>query len=1355
MEAYVIAVIKNESGIVKGYRLLDIESNSCKDVTKDQLISTLKLNKDFKLENVKLSGGKLQGIYASINDFPIIGCDNNMRLIITEQLKSKCTVLKILINEYNGKLHGILVANAIGKTKTYKESQINELIRNKVAYISKTEKGVNIYAKREKIKVELKKRNIKLNNSSYKVTDEEALDINDIWNFFKFRQYMVERGYKFELYTHRGEKIDYLIERDSDIENTLMDFQNELRFYIRNIDDKCKVVHLPTGIVCIDDLFEKTGSIVEKDTIIFPNTVTRIENVFMHSTKDIWLRTNRFLFQTNINTELFQTDLMMSGVNYIEVLKEWNLPIGTVRNYTIINVHNIYENSILSGKNISSDESKITLVDSFCNSEINSDIALKGIVGIKGSFANTIINGELRFSDKLVYIEKSFSNRPGFANRFFDQLIMNSRSLESIEDSFRSYNSNGNTVTLDFGNCPKINSIKNSFKNIENKLIIQIENCELLESIKGSFENSGVSEIVLGCKTKEFSYYDNITYKFNDNYSTYIYNGMYYTYTTKIDKLVLDKRFTKVRADGLRYMNVNSIDPDNNIESLGYKAFEFCRATNFDTGWISKVTNIPDSCFKSSNLENVIIRENIEYIGESAFEDCKSLIKIVVSDKTKVAKNILKPPYGSNRVLTAYCVKGSPFEKEAKLRKYINVISFKTFEEALEAFKGLESSEKNIQKFKFMASLGDIDTELTQEPYIRYAPEIYKIKRIMEEDFSEYVDYVPLKSFVNNGPSIYDYNIFEKLRIVFENIKNIKTDNTNKFIDDSLDCNKVSKKFKYRCLLINMIATNRLDEIFCEENENQIKNMAHTLGIKVVHLDINCGIFILKTRLANDYMDYYTIVKDNRVVWMAPFESNTYTNISIRNFEGLIMETVDYEEDTKINGLTSYIRAGDQYKKGDLFDVDKTSIRLGGMTLPDNSNYLNLMLDILRHNLLIIGGGYKAGVTGKYNSKRDTQVDTLVFLDLNNQNIIIAQCLLKDRDYIRSDYSTKAYGMKFVLGTLDVIKVMSIQEATKDKVFVEYMRNLSLYFSDEELINTFKIEVFPDNKKKIIRNSEDAYDKEAGLKKDEILTDLIDMIHVDTDYKSDSQLSDVIVRAILNTDLVCKLDISYKQLKSKYDLLDEGYTYDLNGGFGTKLECYDVYLNGLRGSYDWKAYVYHNNKNKKEIFLSCLPMHLLINKIAKLKRPLVSTEIHQLVNLYDIKNGYYTNNIDYEIFTTSTISTKYFNNSIAVHLVVQRQSLETFLVLDLKGFRPIFRFKTLADGMRFLDKSINKNWHKLRLYLENIARFWMDVDDYIDSSNDFETLRTHILKGLANGEPVGYSTHKLSRYLAKQPYIES
>ena len=97
MEAYVIAVIKNDSGVVKGYRILDIESNSCKDVTKDQLVSILKMNKDFKLENVKLSGGKLQGIYASITELPIIGCDNKMRLCISEQVASRCIVLKIII----------------------------------------------------------------------------------------------------------------------------------------------------------------------------------------------------------------------------------------------------------------------------------------------------------------------------------------------------------------------------------------------------------------------------------------------------------------------------------------------------------------------------------------------------------------------------------------------------------------------------------------------------------------------------------------------------------------------------------------------------------------------------------------------------------------------------------------------------------------------------------------------------------------------------------------------------------------------------------------------------------------------------------------------------------------------------------------------------------------------------------------------------------------------------------------------------------------------------------------------------------------------------------------------------------
>lgn len=1365
MEAYVIAVIKNDSGVVKGYRILDIESNSCKDVTKDQLVSILKMNKDFKLENVKLSGGKLQGIYASITELPIIGCDNKMRLCISEQVASRCIVLKIIINEDTNKLHGILVANALGKTKMYKESSIPELLRNKVAFISKTDRGTNIYAKRDKTKITVPKKVQQVVGSSYKVTDAEALNYLEVWDFFKFRQYMMERGYKFDLYTHREEKLDYTVERDEIIKQELLDFSNETRFYIRNIDKRCKIIHLPSGVMVVDDLLEtEDTNIIEKDTIIFPNTVTDIQSRFSKSRVDFWLRVKRFLFQTNDLNDSFKQELDFSGVNFIEVTDEWSLPIKPSRenSYVKLYINNIYNNCKLCGKYINNSNSSMYMKSSFKDSQIDCDFTLKGICVMQHSFTNTSLNGKLSLGDDIASMANCFTNSENAGIRFFDEIDIKSESITTIDSCFRFYKTNGKLTELDFSLCNKIRKIENSFKSIGSKITLHnLKDCKSLVSISNSFINSGVTEIYLNPMVKEFSYIEGINYTFDENYDRTLRSGMYSTYDSynskAIDMLNIDKRFTRIANNGLRSSYIRAINPDNNIAVLESEAFAFSKLTHFDSGWFNNIKYIPFKCFKSSDLETVIIRENIEELRESCFESCDNISKIVVHPNAKIVyKNLLKKSNGVNKLITAYCVKGSAFEKEAKLRKYMTVLSFATFEEALTAFKGIESSEKQIQRFKFISSLNNTDEELTKEPYIRYAPEIHKIKSLFAEDFSEYVDYIPLKSFNQNGPSIYEYDIFEKLRTLFKNIELVKTGTNMKFSEDAFNLNKVPKRFKYLTLLINMVASNKVNDIFCAENMDMIKKTAHTASVDIIFLDAKCGIFILGTRLIDTYMNYYVIVRNGIVVWMAPFKIDGITNMTIKHFNNLLLPVKSFDESTKINGLTSYLRVGDHIRCRYNYGTGEKAIMFGGMMMPPNNDYIEMVTDILKHNLIIIGSGYKIGITDRYSRRLDLYTDTFLMLDMNSQNIIVAQCNTTDKEFLRAGSDNSVIGARTSLVGMDVLKIMTIQEATKDKTFVEYMRNISNYFSNPEILNEFYIEALTDSKRRAIRSKAGAYDLVAGLKKDEITTSLVDMMDVNTKFTSDEQLNDVLVRAIMNSELVCKLDMTYKQALKMLNIFDDedNYTFELIGGFGSKLEVYDYKFSILGGNEYWKVYIYHN-KNKKEIFISTLPLYDVVNKLARLKQPIQTVELHGLVSLDKIIKGYYTNMIDYETFSKGTIPRAYDGNYTGVKLVVQRQTLETFLMLDLRGYRPIFRFKTLADGMRFLNKNINTRWNSLRRFLIDIYEVWSENVDYFDEYNDYYLLRKEIINGLANNEPINSKLHNIAGLLAKQPEIKS
>ena len=226
MKTYVIAVKMNRT-TPEILRLLDIESNQTLDVSINQLINVIR-TKNFKIENISLTGNTLKGSNGALSRYPIIGKPGNQPLTIIKK---------------NSKESSYIVANADGKMLTASESILvkyakqigisnGKVVDNHISSINgQYEETTESLLSKEEQSTSSEKQSAKPTSKSEKgCTSIDLKSLPDYYHNDKLNIYIQESrpretAISMDRQANQGQKIGKLVV-NSNKENLLVEFLN-------------------------------------------------------------------------------------------------------------------------------------------------------------------------------------------------------------------------------------------------------------------------------------------------------------------------------------------------------------------------------------------------------------------------------------------------------------------------------------------------------------------------------------------------------------------------------------------------------------------------------------------------------------------------------------------------------------------------------------------------------------------------------------------------------------------------------------------------------------------------------------------------------------------------------------------------------------------------------------------------------------------------------------------------------------------------------------------------------------------------------------------------------------------------
>lgn len=104
---------------------------------------------------------------------------------------------------------------------------------------------------------------------------------------------------------------------------------------------------------------------------------------------------------------------------------------------------------------------------------------------------------------------------------------------------------------------------------------------------------------------------------------------------TNLQNIILNEGVVKI-GEGAFVGKYASISIPNSVTEIGRKAFTSSQLQSVKFG--NGIKRIENSTFSGTPLREVVIPQNVTYIGENAFGDCKKLTKVTINNKVKEIK---------------------------------------------------------------------------------------------------------------------------------------------------------------------------------------------------------------------------------------------------------------------------------------------------------------------------------------------------------------------------------------------------------------------------------------------------------------------------------------------------------------------------------------------------------------------------------------------------------------------------------------------------------------------------------------------------------------------------------------------
>ena len=1285
----VIGVIKNLRNETIGYRLLDTDDNNkILDVKKEQLISVMQSGK-LKVENIKLvNRTTIQGKYYSVELLPIL-MDGSMEY-------QKLIVLNVIDN------NRATVASCAGNVVTVNYNQLKNLAPSIINIIDGN-------LKCDFIETDEYKESI--NNSNR--LEREARDPNAVWTFKDFYMYMKSHGWDFTM-------------TDSIRTYDLIGIDNYegKKYVLKNIDRRCKIIHLPKDTQSIYGLYDVTG--VEIDTLIINkecNLVKSLSSVF--DPPDYDYDEDTCNYEYSIKNLYFQNCceerelLVLKGLDYTTIHNDIVIP-NTRKLVSAFNKCKI--------KSLKMSNGIIRINNSFNYSEgcieKNSNeqyiLDTKEIIYIYNSYNNIKDTFKIIIKGKCDKISSSFKS-----SCITEVDFSEATELTSIAYSFNEIN----IECLDLSKCDKLDTI-GGFSNC-----IKLKNLILPKTLRrisgNTFSSSAlIGTIILPKELKELNAYCfinsninelilpsgivSVTFPIGSDKTLIKYSGSGNKLAKSVIHNISEKTnvdfgdsFDEIVMDAYEYCNKSDIVP-RSIKKLHNYSFRHAEFSIFDTGEMPELSRIPTYCFaECKNIDTVIINDNIKSVDEQAFVKMKGLNRVIISGKASGFNSKAFSRINFNNIPPRFYVVSTNEEAKKLLKQ--RKIEFNIIDKIEDVINNdNETALATQSKYKLIIGGDPKYQELLKEPYIHHIDKLFKLVNEIDklegssaEKFSN--KQINTAKFVNLELCNYN-NINMNIHSLYNQIRE---GYTVRGYGEKM--NGYSDTFVGICNFITTLYNN-CKELYTEDFIRSANGIGNINLKNNIYIGTHYAIVVLEASTTPRVrMEWIAIILDDNIVFQTPFKTCEVGGNTLNTQELSI-----FNKQFKTGfALTDYLIQGDTYVTSEETEV----LTVDNVALPNKYN--KSMMNVFENNFILIGSLEQSGM---FNDKKPTSA---LFYDTLGQKFV----------EMKGIFSWLHLGTNKhrIIGVVKyrIERIYDLKDITSSNV--EYFKCWLRANKDEQLYNMIKLNSMSKDKIDAMFNDVTQYNLDGNQE----LCLLADYIYKNN-IRNIANMTSIAVDYLLSTTLFEGFKPSISACDKK-NYVKKVIPLDIPGKM---LIHYITNESDLLGNYELLAII----DSKTSITKS---------NVLKLSRLSINSIITSLYCCGEYRAHYLKTmkptckitddkiNIDeYTVIETFT-SRNLTNSGFKFLISLDKLNCDVYLLLELwdMDFYKLFRFKDIHDLLIWLLKS-NKS---------ELMQLGTTIVDYNSNrTSTYTEVRNAILDGYPNCYPYVLTNSDLFKILAKQ-----
>lgn len=748
MNIFLIATLRRGKDIL-GYRLLDVDAGTFKDIPAINVYTVLKERK-IKINGLKLrrTDNILMGNNGELSRYAKIteeGLDGKSPLVILEQLIHGEETIGYKVSDFKGKIAISKVKDVVAYAKENGIANGKVVTSNGKEFISSISGSYNKIQMKSVVSEEESKvqtEEVKKNTEEFKVKTTEKVETPEekIWiTIAEFREYMNKNGYSYKMLDENG------------------------KLTLSNIDNNIEILKIPVGVEYLSNLTEYSRGTYAIKKIYIPNTVKDVGYNFL----------NRM---DNIEEIIYQDGTEHINLSYptnMENLKHINIPksVKKLTNFPILD-----DNIDLSDTSIEQIDNSFNFSGSSnYNKVINNIVLPNSIRNIKDSFNNLEVNGVVKFGSNLDNIINSFSG-----SDIAELDFTNATQLDRLGYGCFKHNSLvkkidlSNTQITEIGNntfayCKEVQEIifPETLTNLDRCVA---EGCDELDNVvlppklkwigDECFRNFKQTKIEIpnsieGMGERCFSADTDLIFaEGRETVHHRLLNGML------CKEVILPNSLETINASTFRGCTVTAVHCGASLTRIATGAFENTdNLEEIDLRDCINLKSIGDKAFIYSKVTKVVFPEGLTSLGSAVFKGCSKLHSVLLpSTITDFGRGALTGS-GSDILLgtTFYVYSGTIAHNYCKRNKLKHII-INSLDDFDSYFNKEERvlDERKLAKFRMMISLSEDknETKLLEDEYINYADILLKLNDALkseqishynvELDTSKYID-VPVE----------------------------------------------------------------------------------------------------------------------------------------------------------------------------------------------------------------------------------------------------------------------------------------------------------------------------------------------------------------------------------------------------------------------------------------------------------------------------------------------------------------------------------------------------------------------------------------------------------------------------------